>query len=231
VPQPFPQSWLEGFFSGLLQLAKDVGIELAGGDTAASSDRVLADIVVVGTVPRGRALLRSGARPGDRLYVTDDLGAPAAIIERLRAGSKIRPSLPHSYLFPQPRIVVGRALRQKGIATAMIDISDGLSTDLSHVCEESGVGADVWETALPLGAIGKPARKVALACGLHGGDDYELLFTADPGTHVPRRIAGISITHIGEITRASRMQLIHRDGSRTKLLASGWEHFRKPAQR
>lgn len=226
VPQALPPSWLKGFLSGLLQLAKGYDVQLAGGDTAASPDRVLADIVVIGTVPRGKALLRSGARPGDRLYVTGNLGAPAAIITRLQSGPKTQPSLPRSYLFPQPRVGVGRVLRQERLATAMIDVSDGLSTDLSHICEESGVGAEVREAALPLGAIGKPARQVAVEFGLHGGDDYELLFTASAKTQVPRLIGGIPITQIGEITHQKGMRVIHSDGTRSKLQAGGWEHFR-----
>jgi thiamine-monophosphate kinase len=113
-------------------------------------------------------------------------------------------------------------LREKHIPTAMIDISDGLSTDLSHICEESGVGAELWQEKLPRQRIGP--RKVDLAFALHGGEAYELLFTARPGAQVARKIAGIPITLIGETTRGKRLSLVRPDGTRSSLKIRGWEH-------
>ena len=136
--------------SGLLKLAGDFKVELAGGDTAESPGGILADIVVLGSVPKGKAVLRSGARPGDRIYVTGELGASAATLDLLSQGKKLRPLDYGRHFYPTPRVAVGRVLREKGLASAMIDISDGLSTDLGHVCEESGVGAEIETDSIPL---------------------------------------------------------------------------------
>ena len=199
LPRSLPQRWADGFLRGLLRLARSFKVVLAGGDIAQSPAGVLADIMVVGSVPRGRALLRSGAKPGDVLYVTGALGASAAAIHRLRAGRKLRPAQNRPHFFPVPRIAAGQALRQRRLASAAIDLSDGLSTDLSHICEESGVGAVVYAESVPV------AKGATLDLALHGGEDYELLFTAPPRTRVPTQIAGVRITRIGEIIRGNRV--------------------------
>lgn len=140
-------------------------------------------------------------------------------------------------LFPEPRIAVGRWLRQKGIASACIDISDGLSTDLSHVCEESGVGAVIVADAIPVfrenprmreSAENPPAfaKKRALGLALHGGEDYELLFTAPRSKDVPNKISGVGTTRIGEIVRGKLMQIIS-GGKIMPIEALGWEHFQR----
>ncbi len=226
LPRDLPQAWVDGFSRGLLKLAKKFGVNLAGGDTAESPNGILADIVVLGSVPRGRAVLRSGARPGDRIYVSGTLGGSAATLDLLREKGKLNPRDYPRHFFPEPRLALGRVLREKQLASSMIDLSDGLSTDLVHICEESGVGAEVLAEAIPLATIGKPARKVALNYGLHGGEDYELLFTARRNQRIPARIAGVPITEIGRITRGKRIALTNQDGSRCKLEARGWEHFR-----
>jgi len=228
LPAKLPQAWADSFIKGLLRLAKQFGINLAGGDTSQSPNGVLADIVVVGSVPKGKALLRSQARPGDRIYVTGALGASGAALDILYSGKRknLEPSLLAPHFFPQPRVPVGIVLRKKRIASAMIDISDGLSTDLRHICEESGAGAEVYESSIPRASLGKPAREVDLQFALHGGDDYELLFTARPGVRVPPKIAGIQITEIGCITVGKGMALVSSDGKERKLQPRGWEHFR-----
>ncbi len=109
----------------------------------------------------------------------------------------------------------------------MIDISDGLSTDLGHICQESGVGAEIEATAVPLASIGKAKRKVDLKFALHGGDDYELLFTAPRNKRIPTRIAGIEITRIGKVTSGGQMFLISELGRRSRLRPQGWQHFRR----
>jgi thiamine-monophosphate kinase len=226
LPAKLPQRWVDGFLRGLLKLAKRFNVQLAGGDTAESPNGVLADIVVVGSVPRGRAVLRSAARPGDRIYVTGQLGGSAATLALLRSGKrKLDPKSFRSHFFPAPRIEIGWNLREKRIATSMIDISDGLSTDLSHLCEESDCGAEIWEEAIPRARIGK-AHEVDLDFALHGGEDYELLFTAPRKTRVPDTIAGIQITEIGQITRNRRIMLRRPSGATVKFEPRGWEHFR-----
>ena len=233
LPRDLPQSWVGRFARGLIGLAERYGVTLAGGDTAESPNGILADIVVVGTVPKGKSVLRSRARAGDRIYVSGELGGSAAAVWVMRKEmlkkSKRKPN-PREYLrhfFPEPRVELGRVLREKGLASAMIDTSDGLSTDLAHICEESGVGAEIAAELIPRASVGKPLREVDLQLALHGGEDYELLFTASPGKHVPSRIAGVPITHIGHITRGRKIFLRNRDGVGYELQALGWEHFRR----
>lgn len=222
-----PQKWIDSFLDGLLRLTKKFRITLAGGDIAESPSGVLADIVVLGSVEHGRAILRSGARPGDSIYVTGSLGASAEVIKNLLSGKKLlgRVADYPAHFFPTPRIHVGRVLQQKKIASAMIDISDGLSTDLDHICAQSNVGAIIDSKALPLARLGKTSVQVELDCALHGGEAYELLFTARRRTQVPSTIAGVPISRIGEIVRQPGMRLEGFDGKLQRLLPKGWQHF------
>jgi thiamine-monophosphate kinase len=227
LPSKLPQSWVDGFMTGLLKLAREFNVTLAGGDTAQSPSGILADIIVVGSVPTGKAVLRSGARPGDRIYVTGALGGSAAALNLLFSKrKKLPPKRFASHFFPQPRVVQGRVLRAKNLATSMIDISDGLSTDLSHICEESHVGAEIWAKSIPRATVGRQKKPVELKYALHGGDDYELLFTARPTRRVPSEISGIPITCIGEITIGRRMLIAMETGKRSTLKPGGWQHFR-----
>lgn len=224
LPTDVPQPWVDGFLRGLLRLAAKHKVALAGGDISESPDGVCADIVVVGSVPAGEALLRSGARAGDVIYVTGQLGVSATVLHALRDGRKVsakeKDAAPH--FWPEPRLAVGRALR--GLATAAIDISDGLSTDLTHLCEESAVGAVVREYSVPRGVSFQGS---SLHYALHGGEDYALLFTASPKTRIPRRIAGVNITSIGEITADAKSRLFLADshGQRKPLIPAGWQHL------
>jgi thiamine-monophosphate kinase len=230
-------SWAAGFLDGLLALAAAHRTPLAGGDVS-ETPIPLADIVLIGSVPAGRALLRSTARPGDLLYVTGTLGGGAAALphfDRLARESKTRSnglnpsSIPKDlrpllarHLWPQPRIAQGVRLRSQRLASAAMDLSDGLSTDLAHLCEESHVAAEIDPSLLPI----HPGASLDYA--LHGGDDYELLFTAPPAIRVPSKIAGVSITRIGRILRARPdrppVALITQHGSQP-LKPQGWEHF------
>lgn len=226
LPAKIQKAWADGFLKGLLKLADAFHVSLAGGDTAESLGGVLADIVVVGSVRKGTAIRRSGARPGDRVYVTGSLGGGAAALKLLFSGHRLQPKDDPQHFHPVPRIAVGQFLRGRKLASAMVDISDGLSTDLGHICEESGVGAEIQAEAIPLARIGKPDRAVDLKFALHGGDDYELLFTVPRAKRIPAKIAAVPITHIGEITLGKRVVLI--DGVvRRELKPEGWQHFRK----
>jgi thiamine-monophosphate kinase len=226
LPKSLPQSWVDQFLKGLLKLADKFNVSLAGGDTAQSTGGILADIVVVGSVPKGKAVRRAGARAGDRIYVTGSLGGSAATLKLLFSGRKLRPTDFPRHFHPTPRIDVGQYLRRKGLASAMIDLSDGLSTDLGHICDQSGVGAEIQAPAIPRASIGKPAREVELQSALNGGDDYELLFTARPAKRVPTRIADLPITQIGHITKAKHIVLVNEDGVGSELRPKGWEHFK-----
>ena len=234
LPAKLPQRWLDGFLRGLLALARQHGVLLAGGDTAQAPGRagacILADIVVVGSVPRGKAIRRSGAGVGDVIYVTGALGASAAVLDRLYLKEKkgFIAKKPSEHFYPQPRIAVGQYLRAKRIATAMIDLSDGLSTDLHHICKESRLAATVYADRLPV------AKGASLDQALHGGEDYELLFTAPAAHTIPKLIEGVPVSRIGELRRGSAgVTLVdysrgdsRRDfGLRTALRARGWEHF------
>ncbi len=226
-PRTLPQSWVDGFLRGLLKLASKFEVNLAGGDTAESRDGVMADIIALGSVPRGKAVLRAGARPGDRIYVTGELGASAAVLDLLSGGKRLRRSYFESHFYPTPRVAVGRFLREKGLASAMIDISDGLSTDLGHICEESGVGAELETEAIPVATVGKSLRRVELQFALHGGEDYELLFTAPLKNRIPSRIAGVAVRQIGAVTGGRKIFLRDKKGVRQELKSQGWEHFKK----
>jgi thiamine-monophosphate kinase len=227
------RSWVDRFFQGLRALADRYSIPLAGGDTAQSpAELILADIVLIGAAPAGRALRRDGARVGDRLYVTGTLGGAAAELDGMRAGRARRvrtgEGSRHPQMFPEPRLVVGQRLLAKGLATACMDLSDGLSTDLAHLCAAAGVGAEVDEAALPIHPLAaKLGLERALRMALHGGEDYELLFTAPPMARMPHRMAGVEITPIGRITRAQAgVTLMRAEGTRRALPPEGWEHFR-----
>jgi thiamine-monophosphate kinase len=226
LPPNLPQSWVNQFVRGLLKLADRFNIDLAGGDTAQSPGGVLADIVLVGSVPKGKAIRRSGARPGDLIYVTGALGGAAAALELLFSGRKLGPADFPRHFHPLPQIEVGRFLQAKDMASAMIDLSDGLSTDLGHICEESGVGAEIQAERVPRAIVGKPARVVDLKFALHGGEDYELLFATPANKRLPRDIAGVAITQIGHITKGKNVLLMNSEGVGVKFRPQGWEHFK-----
>lgn len=220
--------WVEEFFRGLRGLGERYRCPLAGGDTAESPDGlVLADITLVGTAPTGKALRRSGGRAGDGLYCTGRLGGAAAELEGMLARGKVARAggvAEHPQLFPEPRVAVGEALRRRGLARACIDLSDGLSTDLRHLCVASGVGAEVEEALMPAHPLAAGERGLELA--LNGGEDYELLFAAGAGVKVPRSVAGVAVTRIGRLVRGRGVTLVRADGQRAELEAGGWEHFR-----
>jgi thiamine-monophosphate kinase len=225
VPSGLPQKWLDRFLKGLLELAEEFRVPLAGGDTAesAAGGGIQADIVVVGSAPKGKAVLRSGAKPGERIYVTGELGGSAAALARLVEAKPVGAEYLRHFR-PEARVAVGLWLRRRGAASAMIDVSDGLSTDLEHICQESHVGAEIEAEAIPRAQVGWGKKRVALDLALHGGDDYELLFTS--AAAVPAKVAGVRVTRIGRTTRSAGMRLIAPDGKWQPLEAEGWEHFR-----
>jgi thiamine-monophosphate kinase len=222
LPPRLPQQWVDGFLRGFDRLARKSAVALAGGDVSAAS-AITADIVVAGEAPSGKAVLRSGARPGDRIYVTGSLGGSASVLKRLYAGTRVSPSRSSRHFYPQPRLDVGLWLRQHGLATAMIDVSDGISVDLAHICDESKVTARIHENALPV------ASGADLEAALHGGEDYELLFTAAAKAKVPERIAGVPVTEIGTIHRPRAgeppIQMADEKGRLRSLSSRGWSHF------
>jgi thiamine-monophosphate kinase len=235
--------WTAKFFSGLRALAELHAVPLAGGDTSESpggkNALILADIVLIGSAPKGQALRRSGASPGDALYVTGQLGGAAAelatMLGRKKRTLSVKTTEDHPHLFPEPRLDVGEALLRRGVATACIDISDGLSTDLAHLCRASGVNAEIEQEALPIHPLAaRLDTKSSLHAALHGGEDYELLFAAPSSTRIPTSLAGVPLTRIGTLkTRRPGqplMTLLAPASGPAELKPGGWEHFSKPTR-
>ena len=233
------RAWITRFFNGFQALGEMHEVPLAGGDTSQSTGGkaglILADIVLIGSAPRGKALRRSGGSAGDAIYVTGQLGGAAAelsAIQRRRPKrvARVTTTDGHPHLFPEPRLDAGDALLRRNLATACLDVSDGLSTDLAHLCRASGVNAEIEQAALPIHPLSrKRGAKAALQDALHGGEDYELLFTAPASVRMPSSIAGVPVTRIGALTKRRPgqplMTLVAPDGSRETLKPSGWEHF------
>jgi thiamine-monophosphate kinase len=229
LPRADP-GFLAPFARGLLAMADRHGIELVGGDTTAGPLNIC--ITAFGEVPAGAALLRSGARPGDRVWVSGRLGDARLALEVFRgsvalagdAFARVRDAME----CPEPRVALGRALR--GVASSAIDLSDGLIGDLGHVLRASGVGASIDRDAIPRSAVlaAAPAAWQQI-CVLAGGDDYELLFTATPGhddaVQAAGRDAGIDVTPIGRIEAAPGLRVHDRDGQPLTLDLHGFDHF------
>jgi thiamine-monophosphate kinase len=206
VPGWAGDSWTERFFDGILDLAAETGTVLAGGDL--SHGKTLAcDVTVCGAVPRGTALRRSGARPGHDIYVSGALGASALGLETKKGKARQR------HLCPEPRLALGGFLRENLRASSAIDLSDGLSLDLRRVCLASGVDAEI--VAPP------PFPGATIEQALHGGEDYELLFTVPGGVKVPENFDGLPLTRIGSIVRGDGV--VRLDGKPLPALA--YDHF------
>jgi thiamine-monophosphate kinase len=232
------RAWIERFFRGLQALSEMHRVPLAGGDTSESpggkNALIFADIVLIGTAPKREALRRAGANAGDVLYVTGQLGGAAAelsaMLQRRRRILKVATTEGHPHLFPEPRLDAGEALLRRGLATACIDLSDGLSTDLAHLCLASGVCAEIDQAALPIHPLAcKLGASAALQAALHGGEDYELLFAAPSSVLMPSSLAGVPITRIGSFKKRRSgtplMTMLTPDGNRAELKPGGWEHF------
>ena len=224
-------AWLEGFARGLFALADAHGCELIGGDTTQGPLNIC--ITVLGEVPAGAALLRSGARPGDALYVSGTLGDARLALEGFRGlaalpgddFARTRVALEQ----PQPRVALGLALR--GVATSAIDVSDGLLGDLGHILQRSGVGAVVEVDAVPRSAVlAAQPLPVQRQCTLAGGDDYELLFTAPPeradAVRAAARQAGVAVTRIGSMGAEPGLRLVDGSGRPVEQAFAGFDHFR-----
>jgi len=214
LPGDLDFSWVEGFLDGVERACTDFGVSLVGGDSS-SSDRIFVDVSMIGRVPTGRAVLRSGARTGDNIYVTGTLGGSMLGLELLKAGQAGESAVTR-HLYPQPRHRVGAAVLDG--AHAMIDVSDGLSTDLSHIIQESRVSGRIYKDRIPVAAGAEDAH------ALHGGEEYELIIVAP---ELPAEIEGIPVVRIGEIIDSSLdHQLFLIDGVRESVLAPrGWQHF------
>jgi thiamine-monophosphate kinase len=231
LPETHAGRWLDEFLSGLRRVARKFKCPLAGGDTTRHRE-ILMSVTVVGEVRSGRALLRSGARSSDIIYVSGRLGEAELGLRRLRSMGQVAKgdSRLRKHLYPEPRISLGRWLSHYGMATSMMDLSDGLSTDLTRLCAASGVGARLEASRIPTASKSQRfgVKNVdALDLALNGGDDYELLFTVRPSktNRIPRTFQGVALTAVGEITRDQTLKLVRRDGRKLPLHARGWDPF------
>ena len=231
LPTTHTGQWLTEFLSGLRRAAKRFGCVLAGGDTTVDR-KVLISVTAVGEVPAGCELLRSAARPGDRIYVSGRLGEAELGLRLLRNQGRPNRNDPRlgKHLYPEPRLALGQWLAAKRIPSAMMDISDGLSSDLPRLCAASQVGARINADALPVVRLNGKARAPRfdpLSLALDGGDDYELLFTVNPRNvqRLPRSFHGLPLTRIGEITRERKLLLRDAHGRERHLLPHGWDPF------
>lgn len=235
VPAATPTVWVKDFFDGLALLARRFNVRVIGGDLS-SAAQIVADVQVFGEVEKGCAVLRSGARPGDLLFVGGMLGLSQLGLLRLQSrGASVQPVLKRAlraHFYPWPRVKLARAL-QRYRPSAMIDLSDGLSTDLHHLCEASRVGACLFASRIPAVAVPPPlARRLrtsGMELALHGGEDYQLLFALSQSRPqpLPESLAGVRLTAIGEITSDPRVVLVDSTGRAERLPPRGWNHFRK----
>ncbi|HEV2705778.1 MAG TPA: thiamine-phosphate kinase [Pyrinomonadaceae bacterium] len=242
--QVWESNFLEQFYEGFFALADAHGVALIGGDLSRTPRHVFIDSVVLGDAATGRAVMRAGARAGDQIFVTGALGGAAAGLRLLEAGARPARTPPKSprtqareqlllrQLCPMPRVAWGRLLGERRLATASIDLSDGLSSDLAHLCRASGVGAEVEAALLPLdpalARTGLSAQE-ALSLALDGGEDFELLFTVRPrdASKLPAEVEGVAVTRIGEVTAEAEKMSLLVDGRAEPLRPGGFEHFRR----
>jgi thiamine-monophosphate kinase len=243
--------FLDSFYAGFLQLATRYGVTLIGGDVSRTPERIVIDSILIGETAAAGAVLRSGAEPGDQIFVTGYLGDAAAGLRLIERGARLNstarketassideesnhPPIDHlllRQLRPEPRVGWGLLLGEQQLASAMIDISDGLSSDLNHLCAESSVGALIDAASIPIDPLvtelsGRRALD-PLMLALHGGEDFELLFTVRPENvaRLPKRVDGVSLTRIGEIKEASDGVRISEGSRIWNLESGGWQHF------
>lgn len=226
---------IDALYRGFGMSAKRFGINLIGGDTSASKKGIFISIVLLGEIEHGAIVVRSGARVGDTIMVTGSLGDSSAGLEILRKGVKMErgcKSLIKRHLVPVPRIDEGRVLATRRLATSMIDISDGLLSDLSHILKESGVGAELFSESIPIStALRRYAAKNGISplkFALSGGEDYELLFTASKGS-IPKitsnpRLKKTGVSVIGRIVRKKGIRWIGEHDIGEGSL-KGYDHF------
>jgi thiamine-monophosphate kinase len=240
VPEDYPVRDLEAFYDGLKSWGESYGAEIVGGDTV-GSDKFVVNVALLGEVEAGHALRRDGAKAGDALFVTGTLGDSAAGLHALlnpsSLGKEVSPLLVKKHLSPVPRFASGRFLAVKKLASAAIDVSDGLSSEIHHICAESGLGAEIHEEALPLSdsllhycsELGLDPLEFAL----NGGEDYELLFTVplDKISQVVQKMqpeTGVACRSIGRmVPKAKGVTLIMKTGERRPFPPKGYDHFRK----
>jgi thiamine-monophosphate kinase len=234
LPKQGNQQFVRRFYRGMMDLAKRFGVALVGGDTCSSPRAVFLDLVIIGEVKPADMVRRAGARPGDIIFVSGELGGSAMGLELLKSRGRQRRAvqiLARRHLRPVPRCELGQLLARRHLASAMIDLSDGLSTDLCRLCESSRVGAVIEASRIPIAPI--PASEQShlshevLHYAVNGGEDYELLFTVSPSVknRVPRSLGEIPLRGIGRITEEVGKSWIQDRGHIDRLSPGGYDHF------
>jgi thiamine-monophosphate kinase len=234
LPDSCTGAWLDGFLGGMARASRRFGLILAGGDTT-KYPAIVMSLTVLGEIDRGKAILRSGARPGDALCVSGRLGEAELglrLVQRKLYERKRWIKLLKKHFYPEPRLALGEWLAARRFATSMIDTSDGFSTDLRHICQASGVGALVRSQKMPAVRIPPQLQRLRLDpldLALNGGEDYELLFTVPKrlAARMPRDFGGVPLTVIGEITRAKEILVVDASGHSKPLRPRGWDPFRR----
>src|ERR1044072_5379108 len=239
VPEDVWESdFIDRFYDGWLDLANRYGVQLIGGDTSRTNERLVIDSIAIGECLSGMDVKRNGASAGDQIFVTGSLGGAAAGLRLIERGANLGDEdvqkLDHvllRQLRPEPRVGWGIVLGEERIAGAMIDLSDGLSSDLNHLCAASNVGALIDASLLPIDehVVELCGRRALdpLQLALHGGEDFELLFTVkqEPVARLPRRVDGVEIKRIGEVMSANYGVKISEGSRIWDLKPGGWKHF------
>jgi len=229
LPGDVDESWLRQFMAGFRSAAREAGVALVGGDLS-QAGKIMISVTVTGEARY--PVQRGGARPGDAVFVSGTLGDAAGGLRLLEKGGirgvvkPVRP-LVRAFLDPAPRLKLGALLAGRKLASAMIDLSDGLSVDLAHICEESGVGAEIEAARVPISEALIRFARDPLDMALNGGEDFELLFTVRPAklAAVEAQARRYRLTRIGRITPGRKIRLITPDGKIKPLRARGFEHF------
>lgn len=234
LPADFPLAEIEAFLEGVLEAAAAYGATLAGGDTCRSPGGLFISVTAQGSVPQQQLLTRGGARPGDAIYVSGTLGDSALALRQLQQGLLPDPDLASRHHDPQARVALGRQLASANLASALIDLSDGLLGDLGHILTASGVGARLLPESLPLSQPLRsmlPDLQAQWELALTGGEDYELLFTVAPEREAAvtaLATTALPLTRIGEIRSESGLELVAADGTSLPPPAGGFKHFGMP---
>lgn len=213
---------------GVQEAAALSGAAVLGGDFSRSPGPVFVDVAVVGRA--ATPVRRSGARPGDEVWVTGALGAAAAALLRWQEGGEPPPALRDAFVRPTPRVAAARALVAAGVVRAMVDVSDGLAGDAGHLAAAGGVRVVLEATSVPVapGVAEVTGQAHALETALHGGEDYELCFAAPPGSVDPGALsaaAGVALTRVGRVEAGSGVWLQAPDGSVTPVARGGYDHL------
>ncbi len=240
IPPTLEVEYLDSLYNGMKSMAAEFEVNLLGGDTTSSPERLVINIALIGEVAEGEALYRSGAKAGDMIFLTGEIGSSAAGLDILLHNRPTEPwrELLDAHFDPRPHVEAGRVIAASKFANAMIDVSDGVASDLGHICEESGVGAMIEEGNIPVtGLFRKYVDEYGLdfeKLALHTGEDYVLLGTAPVESagvlEAALKARGLSFFPIGRIVPGGGIRITRKDGAICELRQSGYDHFKKESE-